>query len=69
MSKELKQSIKVIGAMSGTSLDGLDIAAVEFDYKNGKWSFDLISATTVSYSEKWLEKLKNAPAISGEKLT
>ena len=65
----INKNIKVIGAMSGTSLDGLDIAAVEFEYKNNKWSFDLISATTVSYSEKWLEKLKNAPAISGEKLT
>ncbi|MCF6358383.1 MAG: anhydro-N-acetylmuramic acid kinase [Draconibacterium sp.] len=68
MNKELKLPIKVIGTMSGTSLDGLDIAAVEFDYKNEKWSFNLLSATTVSYSEKWLKKLKNAPSLSGEKL-
>ena len=68
MSKELILPIKVIGTMSGTSLDGLDIAAVEFEYKNDKWSFKLISATTISYSEKWIEKLKKAPSLSGEKL-
>ncbi len=68
MNKELKLPIRVIGVMSGTSLDGLDIAAVEFDFKNKKWSFDLISATTISYSEEWLEKLKDAPTLSGEKL-
>ena len=69
MNKELKLPIKVIGAMSGTSLDGLDIAAVEFDYKNEKWSFNLNVATTISYSEKWIDKLKDAPTLSGEKLT
>lgn len=60
--------IKVIGAMSGTSLDGLDIAAVEFTFQNGEWIFNLTTAKTVSYSPKWLKKLKNAPALLGEKL-
>lgn len=60
--------IYVIGAMSGTSLDGLDIAAVEFTFQNGTWDFTLKTAKTISYSERWLEKLKNAPALSGERL-
>jgi anhydro-N-acetylmuramic acid kinase len=60
--------IKAIGAMSGTSLDGLDIAAVEFEFKNNKWSFRIINATTVSYPPEWIEKLKNAHTIPGEKL-
>ena len=68
MSKELKQPIKVIGAMSGTSLDGLDIAAVEFNYQNEKWSFEIVEAETISYSKNWLTKLKDAPTLSGEKL-
>ncbi len=68
MTKELKQPIKVIGAMSGTSLDGLDIAAVEFNYQNEKWSFEIVEAATISYSKNWLTKLKDAPTLSGEKL-
>lgn len=54
--------------MSGTSLDGLDIAAVEFQFQNEIWSFDIIMAKTVPYSGNWLEKLKSAPILSGEKL-
>ena len=69
MSEKIKLPIKVIGAMSGTSLDGLDIAAIEFNYKNNKWSFEIMEAETISYSEDWLQQLQNAPFISGEKLT
>lgn len=60
--------IKAIGAMSGTSLDGLDIAAVEFEFKNNQWKFEIAEATTVSYSPEWTEKLKNAHTLPGEKL-
>ncbi len=54
--------------MSGTSLDGLDIAAVEFQRHAEKWEFEIITAETVSYSPEWRKKLENAPALSGEKL-
>jgi anhydro-N-acetylmuramic acid kinase len=60
--------IKVIGVMSGTSMDGLDLAAVEFTYNNEKWNFCLTDSKTVSYSENWFNKLNNAPNVSGEKL-
>ncbi len=40
---------KVIGLMSGTSLDGLDIAFCEFAYDE-KWSFKLVEAETIRYS-------------------
>lgn len=60
--------IKVIGVMSGTSLDGLDLAAVEFTFQEKKWDFKIIAAKTVSYSESWLKKLIAAPTFSGEKL-
>lgn len=61
--------IKAIGAMSGTSLDGLDLAAVEFQFQNNKWNFEIVNAVTIPYAQKWLKKLQNAPALSGEKLT
>ncbi len=64
-----KTSFKAIGVMSGTSLDGLDIAAVNFHFKKGKWSFKLVTAETISYSEEWKNQLKTAPTYSEEKLT
>lgn len=45
----------IAGVMSGSSLDGLDIAVVHFDGKGGwklLWSFDM------PYSEKWVGRLK-----------
>ncbi|NQU51838.1 MAG: anhydro-N-acetylmuramic acid kinase [Bacteroidetes bacterium] len=63
-----QKSIKVIGVMSGTSLDGLDLAAVEFTFQNEKWDFNIIAAKTVSYSENWFKKLNDAPSFSGKKL-
>ena len=68
MKRHFGNKFKVIGMMSGTSLDGLDLAAVEFHLNNGKWDFSLFTGETVTYSEKWLNKLKNAPTLSGEQL-
>ncbi len=57
----------MIGVMSGTSLDGLDIALCRFE-KNDAWKFDILKAVTVEYPEPWLSKLKNAPKLSAEAL-
>lgn len=59
---------KVIGAMSGTSLDGLDLACCEFEFANGKWNFLIHDTTTIPYNSTWFDKLKNAPTLSGEAL-
>lgn len=58
----------VTGAMSGTSLDGLDMAASEFLYLDNKWNLSIRAAETVGYSPEWEEKLKSAPALSGQEL-
>jgi len=47
-----KYTYKVIGVMSGTSLDGIDLAYVEFK-KDAKWHFDILKCTTLPYTEKW----------------
>ena len=56
-----------IGLMSGTSLDGLDICYVKFS-KSENWSFEILSAETISYDETWKLKLQNATQISAEDL-
>ena len=53
----------VIGLMSGTSLDGLDIAYVEFAYDN-QWSFDVIQCKTLEYDSELVVKLKDADQLS-----
>lgn len=56
-----------IGLMSGTSLDGLDICLAEFE-KQGKWSFQILKAETIPYSEDWENKLRNSIHLSAEDL-
>ena len=58
----------VVGAMSGTSLDGLDLAAVEFRRSENWWNFSIVAAETIKYPNEWEEKLRNAPELPGEKL-
>lgn len=53
----------ILGVMSGTSLDGIDLAAVEFDSNNSK-KFNIIAATTIPYSAEWKKKLQNSSSLS-----
>ncbi len=47
----------VIGLMSGTSLDGLDIAACLFSCQNEQWKFQLLKAETIEYDSSLKNKL------------
>ncbi len=50
----------VIGVMSGTSLDGLDLAACSFTRNSGKWRFSIEAVRTVEYSSEWRQSLGTA---------
>lgn len=55
---------RVIGIMSGSSLDGLDTAFVELEETGGKWSYEIKSASCKPYNSEWLEKLQKATTLS-----
>jgi anhydro-N-acetylmuramic acid kinase len=55
----MNRKINSIGVMSGTSLDGLDIALCEFKLEDGQvQSFEIKEAITIPYAESQKESLK-----------
>lgn len=63
----IKNEYKVIGVMSGTSLDGIDLAYITFTL-DSIWSFKIETAETVAYNEEWLSILKDLVSFSSEEL-
>lgn len=59
---------KVIGLMSGTSLDGVDIAYCIFRYDE-RWDFEIIHAETVQYPSEWIDKLTGAFYLDSQSLS
>ncbi len=57
----------VLGMMSGTSLDGLDMALVQFS-KSESWAYKLLGCKTVPYKEKLYKQLESATQLSGLEL-
>jgi anhydro-N-acetylmuramic acid kinase len=51
------QTYNVIGLMSGTSLDGLDIAFCRFIVDKNHWNYKIVKAETKPYPEEWKNKL------------
>jgi len=48
----------MIGLMSGSSLDGLDLAAVRFTpTADNRWHYTMLAAETQPYSPEWAERL------------
>ena len=59
-----KEYYNVIGVMSGTSLDGVDLAHIHFHIKDKKWDFKIIESETIPYDLSWITTLKTAVDFS-----
>jgi anhydro-N-acetylmuramic acid kinase len=54
--------------MSGTSLDGVDLAHIHFTVVRDKWQYEILESETVSYNDDWLNKLRTAVDFSKAEL-
>ena len=60
--------MKILGLMSGSSLDGLDLALADFEWADAAQSsvrYDLIAAETLPFSETWIQRLKDLETQNG----
>lgn len=63
----IKSEYKVIGVMSGTSLDGVDLVSVTFRFNEG-WQYIVHNSETISYPEEWIGVLQKLVHFSNEEL-
>jgi anhydro-N-acetylmuramic acid kinase len=57
MNVKNKSSYAIVSLMSGTSLDGVDIAFCKITYVDRKWSYEILEAETIPYSAEWRKTL------------
>ncbi len=64
----MKNNFYAIGVMSGTSLDGVDVAYCRIQKQEKKWKAKILAATTFDYSPDWQKELSGAHLLSGSDL-
>jgi anhydro-N-acetylmuramic acid kinase len=59
---EVEKSVRysAVGVMSGSSLDGIDLALCELALEAGVWSYNIVEARTVPYSASFQQRLADA---------
>lgn len=66
--KDLREATRILGVMSGSSLDGIDLALCSFKPEGEHWGFTLEKAATVPYSAALRERLLMATGASALEL-
>ena len=68
----MKKTHHIIGLMSGSSIDGLDIAFCRFEFdespKKGQIQWQIIESTTVPYPINWQNRLRKTTSMSAPEL-
>lgn len=63
-----RKQFRILGVMSGTSLDGIDLAYLAFT-KEERWEASILKAETIEYPKKWVEALKTSAELSRAEIT
>ncbi len=64
----MESQYRVIGLMSGSSLDGIDLAYCNFRSNNNAWTFSLAQTECIEWDEAIRDELKRATQLSGKDL-
>jgi anhydro-N-acetylmuramic acid kinase len=65
---KIKAKYRVLGVMSGTSLDGLDLALVDIEKNHDQWNYAFIQTVEIPYTPSMSSKLAKAKDMSAADL-
>jgi len=65
---DIPKEYKVIGIMSGTSLDGIDLAYCTFLFKDQRWHYLIHHAQTIPYDKEWKAILSQLPERNNDEI-